>query len=119
MKFALLTAACLFLLTMCTAPTTPPLKVRLIGLSIDQVKAELGQPDAETTMTKAPDFGPYPASVAPGDSCINLYYSDYQGEQVHVYCVSPPVFQKIKGTSPGAKKAYVIEAFTYSQGTVF
>lgn len=105
----------------CTStPADPPsLKSQLVGLSIDELKARLGNPDSQSDMTDPPDFGPYPSSLKSGDACTNLYYSDYNGEQVHVYCVSPDLYERILGKRPGDEELYVLDVFTFPKGTVF
>ena len=92
---------------------------RLISLSIDELKAELGEPDSEIQISGRPDFGPYPESLAENAPCTCLNYADHQGQQLHVYCVSPEVFQKATGRHPGDNELYVLEVFAYPKGTVF
>lgn len=117
-RFCLLTA--LLAIGCDGTPADPPsLKSQLVGLSIDELKARLGNPDSQSSMTEPPDFGPYPSSLKPGDRCTNLYYSDYEGEQVHAYCVSPDVYERIMRERPGDEKLYVLDVFTFPQGTVF
>ena len=122
MRNALLLIAVVSALGGCSgSPSTPPtLGERIQGWSIHQVKAEFGSPNSEQTMTKAPDFGPYPAALPAGDSCVSLYYQDLQGEMAHIYCVAPDVYAKVTGKSPpGDEESYVLEVFTYPPGTVF
>ncbi|QDU98663.1 hypothetical protein [Lignipirellula cremea] len=91
----------------------------LVGRSLSHVVAKLGQPDSQSEMKNEPHFGPFPASLLPTETCTNLYYADYQGEQTHVFLVTPAIYERIHGKSPGAENAYVLEVYTYPQGTVF
>lgn len=97
----------------------PPATDRLVGLSVEELKAELGEPDSAMEMTGRPDFGPYPKGLAEGTPCICLNYADHQGQQLHIYCVSPDVYQEATGKNRGDKDLYVLEVFSYPKGTVF
>ncbi len=121
MRFIGLTFAFLALVG-CGKQSTTPLAIntdRFIGLSLDELKAELGEPDSEIELDGRPDFGPYPESLAEDAPCTCLNYADYQGQQLHAYCLSPEVFQGATGRDPGDKDLYVLEVFTYPKGTVF
>ena len=83
------------------------------------MKAKLGPADSETQSDQPFDFGPQPASLVPGDPYTYLYYGDYQGETLHVFLVSPEIYERVKGQRPGDKELYVLEVFTFPQGTVF
>jgi len=92
---------------------------RLVGVSIEELKAELGEPDSEMEMAGRPDFGPYPEGLAEGTPCTCLNYADHQGQQLHIYCVSPDVYLEAMGRNPGDEDLYVLEVFSYPKGTVF
>jgi hypothetical protein len=95
----------------------------LEGLSIDDVKSRLGEPDHENTATvptvPVHVMGPKVSVLAPGDAYDYLNYRDVDGEQLHIYCVSPAIYQRIMGRSPGTKKSYVIEVQKFPAGAVF
>jgi hypothetical protein len=106
----------------CQGQSTPPqpaFEDSLVGLSLEEFRAKLGPPDSESQGDRPFDFGPNPASLVAGDPYTYLYYSDYQGEQVHVFLVSPGIYKQVKGEHPGDGELYVLEVFTYPKGTVF
>jgi hypothetical protein len=58
-------------------------------------------------------------SLKPGDKCIAVDYYDYHGEQICICAVSPQIYKRVKGVSPGDRDAYVLEIFTTPKGTVY
>lgn len=105
---------------------TPPTPTgdALVGMSIDQVKKDLGPPDSETQGSQKPGFGPWPNALPAGASCTTLYYSNHQGEQLHVFCVTPQIYAQVHGTTPQGNaqqtaQQYVLEVARYPAGTVF
>ncbi len=97
--------------------------VWLVGLSLDDVKVRLGpwnyQQQLVVPATYAGWFGPRPASLKPGDKCIVVNYDDYRGEQINIFAVSPQVYKRVKGVSPGNKETYVLEVHTVPTGAVY
>jgi hypothetical protein len=95
----------------------------LVGQSLDDVQARLGTPDSQSQGTVPASwdgaFGPRPTLLQPGDNFVSVRYADYHGQQLHIFAVSPQVYQRVKGVSPGVKKAYVLEASTTPKGAVF
>jgi hypothetical protein len=96
---------------------------KLAGLSLDEVKERLGPPTRQDNNTVPPTWdgamGPRPTLLKPGDKYIGVLYADYQGQQIQIFAVSPPIYQRVKGASPGNKDAYVLEVYTFPKGTVF
>ena len=96
---------------------------KLVGLSLDDVKEQLGPPTRQDNdivpLNWDGAMGPRPTLLKPGDKFIGVLYSDHQGQQVHIFAVSPEVYQRVKGVFPGDKEAYVLEVYTFPKGTVF
>ena len=96
---------------------------QLVGLSLDDVKERLGPPTRQDNGTVPASWdgamGPRPTLLKADDKFIGVLYSDYQGQQVNIFAVSPEVYQRVKGASPGDKEAYVLEVYTFPKGTVF
>jgi hypothetical protein len=107
----------------CQQPGVPStlskLEDQLVGLSTSALKAQLGPPDSERLMSQPPHFGPYPSGLQAGESCTYLYYGDYQGQQLHVFCVAPKVYSRVKGTAPDDQQDRVLEVFSYPKETRF
>ena len=107
------------------SPPKPPLTTveKLVGLSLDELKAQLGPPDSESRSVVPPNwagaFGPRPTSLKPGDKYVSINYRDHRGEQIHIFAVSSHVYQRVKGVNPGDKSSYVLEVYTFPKGTVF
>jgi hypothetical protein len=95
----------------------------LVGQSLDDVQARLGTADSQSQGTVPASwdgaFGPRPTLLQPGDTFVSVRYSDYHGQQIHIFAVSPQVYQRVKGVSPGGKKAYVLQVSTTPKGVVF
>jgi hypothetical protein len=95
----------------------------LVGVSLNDVQARLGVPDSQSQSVVPPSwdgaFDPRPTTLKPGDSFVSVRYSDYHGQQIHIFAVSPQVYQRVKGVSPGTKASYVLEVSTSPKGAVF
>jgi hypothetical protein len=92
-------------------------------MSLDNVIERLGSPTRQNNGTVPPNWagamGPRPTLLKPGDKYIGVLYSDYRGQQIHIFAVSSQVYQRVKGVSPGDKEAYVLEVYTFPKGAVF
>jgi hypothetical protein len=96
---------------------------KLVGQPLDDVKQRLGPPTRQDNDTVpaswAGAMGPHPTLLKPGDKYIGVLYNDYQGQQIDIFAVSPQIYQRVKGASPGNKDAYILEVYTFPKGTVF
>lgn len=116
--FRYLILLCPFILTTaCGCQAVAPQDI-LIGLSMDEVEAQLGRPDT-TFQHDEPYFGARPSSLAQGDAYTSVSYNNHQGEQLNLFLVAPEVYERIKGVRPGEESLYVVEVVTLPLNTVF
>jgi len=96
----------------------------LVGLSLDDIKARLGPWNYQQQLVVPASyaggyFGPRPRTLKPSDKYLAVNYYDYRGEQICIFAVSPQVYERVKGVSPGDREAYVLEVYTAPKGTVY
>lgn len=107
----------------CGGSATGPTANNLVGRALDDVKTQLGQPTHQTLdvvpESWAGSLGPHPAQLKPGDKYLSVHFSDYHGEMIVLFAVTPALYQQVKGVSPGAKPAYVLEAHMFPRDVVF
>lgn len=113
-------AAALFLTGCGSAASTSQ---NLVGWPIDEVQARFGTPDLSATQVVpaswAGAMGPRPTQLESGDAYTALVYRDVGGQQIHLFLVTPTIYQRVKGASPGLKSEYVLEAVVAPSGAVY
>ena len=106
-----------FLLSGCAS--TPG---RMIGKSLSDVEDAFGKPDGKSAevVKTTPYEVPMPVTqLQPGDPFLFVIYPNLDSRQWWLTFVSPELYEKRKGSSPGSEKWYLIEAIDFDKDLVF